>query len=444
MAAALRTLQCAGFALTFWLAPPPGSAQRSTQPIPAPAVRSGAAPTETTERHAESTVDISRVPPRAAAYHSARRLLSLGGSAWRLLGIVVILTSGLSVRLRASLYRLLRCPTPVGPPAAPSLWATALFFAAFTLLLTLWSTPAAFASLLVEREFGFARQSGFGLLRDLAVTYGLGLLEIPVYWIGYRVLARSPRNWWIRIWALLLPLMLFDSVLSPVLTAPAYNHFTPLPAGPLRQEILLLAQRAGITGGRVFVEDTSRRTAHVNAYVFGIGPTTRIVINDTALQTLPPDQILAMVGHEMGHYVEGHIWLLLAAGYLGAGAFLWAAARLLPMLTSGRQAQRRGLRGPLDLAALPLFTLLLALFLLVQAPLENAVSRSLEHRADAFGLRITGRSDAAVRLFLGFAERDFVDPNPPVLLHWWFGSHPTLTERIAFARSFGRHPHRGP
>jgi Zn-dependent protease with chaperone function len=224
-------------------------------------------------------------------------------------------------------------------------------------------------------------------------------------------------------------------VLQPILIAPLYNLYTPLAPGPLREKILALAATSGITGGRVFVEDTSRRSSHVNAYVVGLGPSTRIVLNDTALEKLPEDQLLAMLGHEMGHYVEGHIWIGFCSGAAGAGLLLALMAWILP-----RAAQRRGpswgLRGLRDIAALPLIMLVLYLLQLAQDPAANAISRALEHRADAFGLRVTHLNDAMARLFVGFAERDFSDPDPPLLLHLWFGTHPTLKERIQFAQEY--------
>ncbi len=86
-----------------------------------------------------------------------------------------------------------------------------------------------------------------------------------------------------------------------------------------------------------------------------------------------------------------------------------------------------------DLAALPLFYLILSLFMVIQSPIQAAMSRYMEHRADAFGLRITHLNDAMARLFVGFAERDYSDPDPPRLLQFWYGDHPTLKERIDFA-----------
>ncbi len=143
-----------------------------------------------------------------------------------------------------------------------------------------------------------------------------------------------------------------------------------------------------------------------------------------------------MLAHEMGHYVEGHSWINFAAGVAGAGVFLWLASRLLPWEMS-RWGKRWKLQGLCDPAALPLILLTIQLFLLAQDPIENVLSRALEHRADAFALRLTGDGDSLARLFVRFAEIDYSDPNPPAILHFWFGTHPTLSQRIAFALRYG-------
>lgn len=372
-----------------------------------------------------------RVPARAIAYQRAGYALTAGSMVWNLLGLWLLLQSGLSARLRDAVERRLGR----GGETPPSLRVVAAYFLVLSLLLLLWGQPVDLLRWLREQYFGFSRQSFGGYLGDAALDWVFGLLLIPVIWGGYALYARAPRRWWLPLWAALIPLLFVLIVLQPVVIAPAYNRYTPMAPGPLRDRILALAARAGITGGRVLVEDTSRRTRHVNAYVTGLGPSTRIVLNDTALHSLPPDELLAMMGHELGHYVEGHIWVGFVTGSLGAGALLWLLARLLPW-AARRWGERWGLRGVDDPAALPLVLLVLSLLLLAQAPVAGAISRTLERRADAFGLRLTGLNDATARLFVGFAERDYSDPDPPRLYHLWFGSHPTISERIAFARRF--------
>ena len=377
------------------------------------------------------------IPPQAIDYQRARRTLGLFGMGWNVAGLWLFLRAGLAARLRdlfeknkiverdsAAIpvppFRLLAgllrgvyrnfaaVESADWPDRAANRAAVRIFHAGG------WRISARFVAwFFVRTADGFVVLGRVSALREVPAQ----LVENSVggHDSGHRVSVHFGTG---RI------------------VSPAFNKYTPLPDTPLRAKILALADRAGITGANVFVEDTSRRTRHVNAYVTGIGPTTRIVINDTALQTLPEDQMLAMIGHEMGHYVEGHLW----AGMFGADCRVWArfcgfCPALLPILIRRERQTSGGLNGPTDLAAIPLLSLLIALFLIIQAPIASGISRYLEHRADAFGLRLTHLNGAMIRLFIGFAERDYSDPDPPAVLQFWFGTHPTLKERIEFART---------
>lgn len=391
--------------------------------------------------HADSYTP--HIPPRAIAYTHTQRILSLTSMAWSLLGLWLFVRTGGSTRLRDAVYRLVRQPLPEEnrPPPFPALL---VFYGLYTLLLMLWKMPFGLAELATEWRYGFSHESPAIYLGDAAKDWGIGLMVAPLLWGIYRLVVRSPRRWWLWMWGLTLPLLIGVLILQPLVIAPLFNKYSPLPDSPLRSKILALAMRAGVPHADVFVEDTSRRTAHVNAYVTGIGPAARIVLNDTAIRTLPEDQLLAMIGHEMGHYVEKHVWYGLLSGALGSGAFFFLAFQLWPVLERRTRHSKTGLRGPLDLAALPLLFLSLNIALLIQEPVANAEARYMEHRADAFGIRLTGLNTATARLMVGFAERDFSDPDPPALLHFWFGTHPTLKERIAFALSGEVKPHVAP
>jgi STE24 endopeptidase len=374
------------------------------------------------------------IPPRAIAYTHTQRALSLLDIAWNLLGLWLFVRSGGSTRLRNMVYSLVHQPLP-DENRPPPFRALLVFYGLYTLLLRLWNMPFGLAELATEWRYGFSHESLAMYLVDAAKDWGIGLLVAPLLCGLMWLIMRSPRRWWFWMWGLTLPVLIGVLILQPIVIAPQFNTYSPLPDGPLRTKILALAARAGVPNADVFVEDSSRRSAHVNAYVTGVGPAARIVLNDTAIQTLPEDQLLAMIGHEMGHYVEKHIWFGLLSGALGAGAFFYLAYRLWPVLERRTQHSKTGLRGPLDLATLPLLFFYFNVAMLVQEPIANAESRYMEHRADAFGLRITGLNTATARLMVGFAERDFSDPDPPALLHFWFGTHPTLKERIRFALS---------
>ncbi|CEK12802.1 Zn-dependent protease with chaperone function [Chthonomonas calidirosea] len=377
------------------------------------------------------------IPQRAITYQRLGYALGFFGIFWHGLGLWLILHFGIAAQLRCWAYRLTtRQPHSEKPPP---LRALALFYVAFSLLFLLWQMPLGMAGLLLEKQFGFAREGWGRWLEDTALSWVLSLPLILVLWLGYVVYFRSPQRWWLWLWAALTPLILFNNVIQPIFIAPLFNRYRPLPPGPLRQAIENLAAKAHIRHAVILVENTSRRTTHVNAYVTGIGPTTRIVIDDTALKTLPPDQLLVMVAHEMGHYVEKHVWIITLSNILGAGVLLWVLSKALPTLLQ-RFARKWGIESPADLAALPALFLCLYVLLQIQMPLANLESRYLEHRADAFALRLTHLNRAMAQLFIGFAERDYEDPNPPALIQWWYGTHPSLRSRVQFALSY--HPWR--
>ena len=369
---------------------------------------------------------VPKIPPQALTYQRTRRVVSLVGMVWGLAGPLVFVGFGLGRRLAR---RLKSDETP------PKFRKLLMFYALFILFESVWTLPFGLYGLHLERVYGFSTQSLSGYFADRFIGDATDLIFAPLIWLSLLLYVRSPKHWWKIAWAGLVPLILFSIVIEPIVIAPLYNRFTPMPTSPLKTQIETLASKAGISGSHIFIENTSSRTRHVNAYVTGLGPTTRIVINDTALKLLPPDQTLAMVGHEMGHYVEGHLWYGFLSGSLGAGAFLFLLSRLLPVIFARYGTTKIGAKSPAELSAVPVLLWLISVFLIVQSPIESAISRGMEHRADRFGLRVTGLHESTARLFVGFAERDYSEPDPPLLLHLWFGSHPTLKERITFALS---------
>lgn len=396
---------------------------------------------------------VPSLPARAKSYQAAHRWLLLASLLWRLAGFYVILQLALLPKFLQKLevwkegWKKARSKrreeSEIGIKAKhgfiAALIATApgvfLCFAAYSLLTVLWNLPIGLASLAIEWRYGFSHESFFSYLKDLSISFGIGLSYTLLLIPGYMIFAKFPKRWWLFVWAAIVPVSFISAVIYPVAISPLFNTYRLMESSRLRDRIQSLAMQAGIRGADIFIEDTSKRTSHVNAYVIGIGPSTRIVLNDTALRELPEDQLLAMMGHEMGHYKEKHIWIGLFAGALGVGFFLWLLAETLPKILRrhGVAWQIPSLNSP---ASIPLIFAGVYLITLLGQPIGNAVSRHLEHRADIFGLKLTHLNEATARLFVGFAERDFSDPDPPFLLHFWFGTHPTLKERIDFARNF--------
>jgi STE24 endopeptidase len=241
---------------------------------------------------------------------------------------------------------------------------------------------------------------------------------------------RAPRTWWAWAGGAAAALVVVGSFLYPLLIEPAFNRFDPMPASPLRTELLALADRSGTPVQDVLVADASRRTTALNAYVSGFGSTRRIVVYDTVLDQLSDAEIESIAAHELGHVATDDVLTGTLIGALGAGA---GVALLGWLLGAPPLLRRAGATGPGDGQVVGLLLLLLAVGTLVSTPVQNLVSRHIEARADLHALDLTAdpASFVAVQEALGVANLN--DPDPPAVWQWVFGSHPTTAQRVAFA-----------
>ena len=188
----------------------------------------------------------------------------------------------------------------------------------FTLVTAVIDLPLSYyAGFVVPHQFNLSNQTFAAWLGDEAKGLMIGLvfsvIVIPLALLGIRKFKR----WWLVLWVASIPLAIVLFVIVPVVVDPVFNNFIPLRDQVLKQKLLDEASRAGIEGSRVYQVDKSKQTKTMNAYVTGLGPTKRIVMWDTLLAKLNHDEILAVMGHEMGHYVLHHVWKGLADGIIG-------------------------------------------------------------------------------------------------------------------------------
>ena len=276
-----------------------------------------------------------------------------------------------------------------------------------------------------------------GELLGIGLAILLGLLL-------YLVMRKSPRRWWFYFWLAALPLLLFFFFISPWFIDPLFNHFQPLvnEHPDLVSSIANLTQRAGIPipAERMFLMRASEKTNAINAYVTGIGASKRVVMWDTTISTTTHDEALFIVGHELGHYVLGHV----TNGFL-----FFAAALLLALYLMFRglhwSLHRWGadwrIYGPEDWASLSVILLILQILTFVASPIENGFSRMQEHAADVYGLEIIhglvpNSEEVAAHGFQVLGELDLSDPNPPAFITFWLYSHPPLADRLVFAHNY--------
>jgi Zn-dependent protease with chaperone function len=370
-----------------------------------------------------------RVTPEMVRYSYTRYALYFVGVALDLAILVLFLRTGASARWRDKVERR------IGRPVVRTL----VYFIGFSLAYSALTLPLTFYSgWWIPHQYHLSDQSPPAWAWDRVKEAMIGFaITAPLVLALYALIRRQPRRWWFSFWLLSIPVTIFLVLIAPVVLDPVFHKYEPLRNQELRDKILTLAAKAGIQGGRVYEVDMSRETKTVNAYVTGLGATKRIVLWDTTLQRLKPDEILFIMGHEMGHYVYNHVYWGLGLS-IGGSFVLFFLLDGATRLMLARWGAAWGVTGLGDLAALPALMATLALLQFFGTPIMGAVSRTMEAQADRFGLRITGNGHAAARAFVKLSEDNLSLPSPPPAIHYWLGTHPTLQERIDNALEWDR------
>ncbi len=360
-------------------------------------------------------------------FHRSGNVLWVVSTLWGLFVPALILFTGLSARLRDGARFIGR----------KWFFVICVYVVLYLLLEYVLDFPLSFyQSFLRLHEYGISNKS-FGQwfgdsLKALMLVAVMGMLFL---WIPYLLFKKSPRRWWFYTSLAAVPFLFLAMLVQPILIAPLFDDFVPMQDKLLEQEILQLADRAGIEGGRVFQVNKSEDTEAVNAYVGGILNTKRIVLWDTLVNKLNREQVLAVVGHEMAHYILGHIWkfLLLLSVLILAG--LYAVHRSLGFLIA-RFHHRFGFTEPSDIASLPLLIILMSVFLLAVKPMVFAYTRLAERESDRFGLEITRNNYAMASALTYLHEQNLLHPNPGRLYVLWRSWHPPIAARIEFANNY--------
>ena len=367
--------------------------------------------------------------PENRAYSQIRTVLAFVAPLYDVIIAMVILFSGLAAAMRSIAHNLGR-----------RLYVRVLaFFILYTVVEFVLSFPLnAYWGYSLEHQYGLSTQSfgawlgeqGKGAAVRITV-FGL----IPILWLGYRAIARWPRGWWLPVAAGTLPLIVAGTLLQPLVIDPLYNTFTPLRDQHLKARLLDLAARADIPGRNIYQVDKSAQTRKYNAYVNGFGASQRIVLWDTMLDGMQEDEILFVMGHEMGHYKLGHIWKAIGAFSLLSFLVCFLAARLAGAATA-RFGRHWGFTEVSDVASIPLLAAILSLLTLVTQPAINGFSRAIEHEADVFAVEVTRDNDAGARAFLKLGSQNRSNPEPPRFVTVFLYTHPPLLERVHFTLGY--------
>ncbi len=320
-----------------------------------------------------------------------------------------------------------------------------VFTPALILLVTVLQSPLAIYEHMVSTKYGLSVESWGALAWDW--TKGILIFMVIggfMVWILYGVIRRSPRNWWFYFWLVSVPIIVFLSFVEPFVLEPMFFTFAPLqqkdPA--LVVELEKVVARAGldIPADRMFWMKASDKTPTMNAYVSGLGASKRIVVWDTTIDKETTPEIVSVLGHEMGHYVLGHVWKGLIFTLVVLFAMLWLGYRSIGWMLA-KWGDGWSIRGLDDWASLPALLLLLSIFSFLFDPISNAYSRHVEHQADVYGLEVThgilpDAAQVAADSFQVEGESSLAEPDPNPLNVFLFYTHPPISERVKFLLNY--------
>ncbi|ABO51719.1 Ste24 endopeptidase [Desulforamulus reducens MI-1] len=299
-----------------------------------------------------------------------------------------------------------------------------LFFLALWVVLRLIHLPLSyFGSFYLQRKWGFSTQTLGSWWLDYLKGAGLDLIfsafgVLLFFWI----LKHWPRTWWLVGASLFSIWLVVQNFIWPVVVSPLFNRFEPAKDPAILSMVNELASKADIPVDEVLVMDASRRTTRANAYFAGLAGTKQIVLYDTLLKNYPPDQVKAVIAHEMAHWRQGHIIKGLTLGIIG-NFLLWGL--LFIFIRSVLPPSRY--HPPYTWALTILFFLTVSF---ATSPLQNTISRSMEKEADQVSIQLTGDVAAAIGLQINLVSKNSSDVSPPAFIEWFSYSHPAVLNRI--------------
>ncbi|WP_226038052.1 M48 family metalloprotease [Aquibacillus saliphilus] len=263
-------------------------------------------------------------------------------------------------------------------------------------------------------------------------------LDLFFYWIVLTLgiivirllIEQFKKTWWLLLWLLALPLVLFVVYVQPIWIDPLYEDFTTMEQGPLRTEIENFTNEIGLDNATLLQVNMSEKVTTFNAYVTGIMGNARIVLWDTTLEGMEQDEILFILAHEIGHYVKHHVFIGVA-GYLVLSFVVFFLAAVIYDRVWLNIKRKESYKSKSELRAIPLLLLILSLLLTVTQPISNYVSRQIERSADDYAIEHTDNLAPALEGYHRMAVQSRSDIDPIFLVKWMRSSHPSTKERIA-------------
>ena len=362
---------------------------------------------------------------KAAAYTAGNHWLLL----WNLLVSAVVtwivVRSGLLDRVNAKLAK-----RGVNLQA----WVVAAVYFVLSGLLSLpWDI---FTSWWRERSYGRTSQPLTDFLGQGLLSLVIAAVLVGLFFVGvYALMRRAGKYWWLWSGGLTAFALSMFLLAGPVFIEPLFNDYKAVPAGEVRDALVVMAKQAGVPESRIFVYDGSRQSNNFTANVSGIAGSARIAISDVAFKGASLDEVKAVTGHEIGHYVLGHVWRTIILLSVLAVVFFYLADRAYP-----RFARAFGSRATIsDPTGLPVLVFMVSLFLLFAQPVLNGTIRMGENEADQYSLETVNLPDALASALVKTAE--YRNPRPGRLQEVLFYTHPSVERRVRRAMDWkATHP----
>jgi len=311
-----------------------------------------------------------------------------------------------------------------------SLWYSVAVMISFIIIGALIDFPfSIYRTFVIEEKFGFNKMNAKLFIKDSLTGIIVNLVIVtPLLWVMLWLMQTAGEFWWAYVWLVLISFMLLMMFIYPTVIAPIFNKFNPLEDGDLKQRIEALLSRCGFASQGIFIMDGSKRSSHGNAYFTGFGKNKRIVFFDTLLESLEPQEIEAVLAHELGHFKHKHIrkqLMLTSVLMLGSLALLgWLMQQSWFFTSLGIDTESTHM-------ALILFMLVLSIFGIYFQPIFSFLSRKNEFEADDFAAKQSSANDLIQALVKLYKENaNTLTPDP--LYSAFHDSHPPAPVRVAY------------
>ncbi len=309
-------------------------------------------------------------------------------------------------------------------------WQVPIYIVQYIVLTTVLTLPMTiYENYFREHAYGLSNQNFLQWSGDFGIEFGVSLVGVTILGtLIYATIRGSRRYWWAWGTAISIAFFVLLAVIEPVFLAPLINHYKPLREGPVKEHILSLARAQGIPATNVYEFDASRQSKRISANVSGFLGTTQISLNDNLLNRSSEREIMAVLGHEMGHYVLDHstrLILMMGLVFLAAFAFAAWGFNVLVDFFGGNW----DVRTVDDPAGLPVLAALFTFFFLIATPITSTISRTTEAQADIFGVNASRQPDGFAEATLQLSEYRKLDPSP--FEEFVFYDHPSGRSRIS-------------